>query len=731
MRRNSILAGLILNATAAHGQAVQTTEAQADNAQIGDIIVTATRREERLQQVPVTVTAISSDSLSAAGITDTTQLTQVVPGVISGGRSNAFFTPTIRGITTTTTTAESPIAIYIDGVYQPYSASASMKLANISRIEVLRGPQGTLFGRNSTGGLINVITKDPSQDLSGSLDLSYASFNQKTLSGYITSGLTDTLAADITIYGTTSDGYVKDLIRGGTINGEHTFAVRSKWKWKPTNNFNLTLTASHIYSRNDALNALQPFENYSAGYFVNPNAVKTTGSNQYVGDILPKTWLRQTSTYLQGSWDTGPVQLNSVTSYEKDDSYSSFDSDSSPVPLRVITQLRQPAHYVTQEFRAASDYDSPLSWIVGVYMFWSERRQTPLQIDNIPATTVGIPFPNTPLTIAASTTLIQPLNKGFSYAPFGQAKFKFTETLSVIAGIRYTWERQKLDQNINGSTFSSSAVFKNVSPMVSLQYQPSSTTNIYATYNTGFKSGIFNISGGRSPGKTTQDPVSPELVKNFELGIKADVTPKLRVNANGFYFHYTDQQVQVRSATGVATFINAGKSNVSGAEAEITYRPVRKVSLRATAAYLNAKYASFPNAPVFVPTIINGVPAGYDLITSPDLKGKYMLRAPKFTFGLAPEFNTDLGSGTLTLSGNAFYSSKYYFDPANLIPQNAYWNFNARISYVLHDSGIVASVFGTNLGNKDILVAGPVSQFTAQAAYDSPRVIGASLGVRF
>jgi iron complex outermembrane receptor protein len=398
--------------------------------------------------------------------------------------------------------------------------------------------------------------------------------------------------------------------------------------------------------------------------------------------------------------------------------------------VRGSIRQSSPARFITQEFRAVSDYDSALSWVAGVYLFSLERRLDPLDIENFPPATVTIPFPNTPLRIARSSTLINPLNRGFSYAPFGQAKLRLADKFSVLAGLRYTWERQKLDQNINGSTFNASAVFKNVSPMASLQYEPNDHINLYATYSTGFKSGVFNSAGGVSPGSTTQTPVKPEEIKNFELGLKSDVTAQLRVNTSVFHFRYTNQQVQVRQPNGVAVFINAGKSTVNGAETEITLRPSSEITVRATAAYLDAKYDSFPSAPVFVPTIIDGIPAGLDLITA-DNAGKHMIRAPKFTFGIAPEFHTPLGSGTLTVSGNAFHSSRYYFDSANLIPQPAYWNLNAKISCGFADDKVVVALFGTNLTQSDVLVAAAQGQFTVQAAYDSPRIIGVSIGTQF
>ncbi len=261
MRTNSynsgraLASGIALFALAwsAAGQAQDTApaaepepEAQSSSG-ISDIIVTATRREERLQDVAVAVTAITGDSLSAADVSTVRSLTQVVPGFI-GSRNMGVFQPVIRGVGSTGISIgdEPNIATYVDGVYQPESAANWIDLVEVERVEVLRGPQGTTFGRNATGGLINVITPDPSFDLRGKASLRYGRMRRDAgdydARFYITGGLSDKLAADFAALYRKNDGYIDDLVRGGTLGDQQVINFRSKLLWQPSDNAKVILT---------------------------------------------------------------------------------------------------------------------------------------------------------------------------------------------------------------------------------------------------------------------------------------------------------------------------------------------------------------------------------------------------------------------------------------------------------------------------------------------------------
>jgi len=216
--------------TQALGQESQETERE-NSGTVDSIIVTAQRRSERLQDVPIAVTAVTAEQLEAAGVTDTRQLTQTIPAMLFS-RALSSVQPTIRGVGTRNANQgdESNVAVYIDGVYQPVMSSLAFDFLNIERVEVLRGPQGTLFGRNSTGGLVNVITPDPLHDAEGRIVLRAGSFGERSVQGYFTAGLSDALAGDLAVQLYADDGYLKDLQNGGHVGARETVAVRSKWQ---------------------------------------------------------------------------------------------------------------------------------------------------------------------------------------------------------------------------------------------------------------------------------------------------------------------------------------------------------------------------------------------------------------------------------------------------------------------------------------------------------------------
>ncbi len=278
MHRNIKLKTLMLTtavATLAMGQSAfaqsvaQASDKETAGTDLGDIVVTATRREQRLQDVPVAVTAVTAEALGRSGAADLRNLTQVVPGFF-GGRAAGVFLPVIRGVGSNSISVgdESNIATYVDGVYQGDPFSTWTDLVKVDRVEVLRGPQGTIFGRNATGGLINVITPDPSFEFGGLVSARAASIEtgagDYNLRGYLTGGLSDTLAADVAAIYRKTDGFVDDLVRGGKAGGYRVVDIRSKIMHRSGNGDKIVLMGEY-FDRSGSENVYQPYENNTAG----------------------------------------------------------------------------------------------------------------------------------------------------------------------------------------------------------------------------------------------------------------------------------------------------------------------------------------------------------------------------------------------------------------------------------------------------------------------------------
>ena len=363
------------SSVAGHAQETATATEPEPEAQsstgISDIIVTATRREERLQDVAVAVTAITGDSLSAADVSTVRSLTQVVPGFI-GSRNMGVFQPVIRGVGSTGISIgdEPNIATYIDGVYQPESAANWIDLVEVERVEVLRGPQGTTFGRNATGGLINVITPDPSFDLRGKASLRYGRMRNDAgdydARFYITGGLSDKFAADFAALYRKNDGYIDDLVRGGTLGDQQVINLRSKLLWQPADNAKIILTGE-FFDQNSTTNSPQPVNGNTAGRRF-PGVILPTDAWQASLTDIPALDLRRWNAALHIKLEFDGFNVEATSGFMNLRWYQETDSDASNIFLGNF-----PAAFATesgsQEIKFSSADPGRFQWLAGGYFY--------------------------------------------------------------------------------------------------------------------------------------------------------------------------------------------------------------------------------------------------------------------------------------------------------------------------------------------------------------------------
>ena len=344
-----------------------------------DVVVVATRREERLQAIPVAVTALTNQTVQSAGIQDVRSLTQGVPGFF-GGKNIGLFLPVFRGVGSSSVSAadEANVATYIDGVYQPAPFSTYIDLGEVERVEVLRGPQGTVFGRNATGGLINVITPDPSFNLHGSFTARYGRLRNDAsdidLKAYVTGGLSRTLAADLSLIYRRTDEYIADLVRGGYLGGNRVVDVRSKLLWRPTSTAQLILTAEYA-DQNGSTNTTQPLNGNTAGRRF-AGAIVPTQAWQTAVDTVPVLNFDRLNLALRSRFELGFANLETATGYMHTRTIQVTDSDASNIPLGVVA-VNQPnidTDSISQELRLLSAGSGPFQWLVGVYGFQLDSK---------------------------------------------------------------------------------------------------------------------------------------------------------------------------------------------------------------------------------------------------------------------------------------------------------------------------------------------------------------------
>ncbi|MFC0206551.1 TonB-dependent receptor [Novosphingobium soli] len=723
---SAALMPFVLLPAVAHAQEIRTDPAldatqevsqQADPSS-SEIIVTATRREASLQKVPVAVTAVSNLALTTSGVENVRSLNLVAPGY-NGGRNQNVMQPSIRGVGSNGTSVgdESNVAVYVDGIYQGDPYSTQIDLVEISRIEVLRGPQGTVFGRNATGGLVNVVTPDPQFNSRGRIKASGARTRERAnnfdISGYVTGGLTDTIAADLAVLYRNQDGYAVNLFKGGTVGDRETISVRSKLLFQPSDTAKFVLTVGYVDTHEETAALGQPYKGNTLGAKFDGAIVPN--KPWQVSNFVAASGTAGLSDYtrldlaLKGQLDLGGVILESTSSYMRTRVNQNADSDGTNLLLGE-TDMRVRPDTFTQELRLVSDNSGPLSWTAGLYYYELEGEQ--------PLTLINRQDPSLPIV----PTRMEPKVSTASYAAFAEGTYELMPRFSITLGGRFTTEKRKFSQRINGNQLFTDAEkkFDKFTYRVSLQYEASPDLNIYGTYGTGFKSGVFNTF---SPSRVAVDP---ETIEAFEFGIKSEPLSWLRANLATFYYKYDDMQVTARGGDNSFVLQNAAKAKIYGGELELTTEPVTGLNLRSAIAYTHSEYDKFTNAQVFIPR-----PGGGNLVSSVDASGNQLIRTPEFTLTLGGRYSFDAFDGKAFLGGNIFHSSPVYYDYLNTFKQDSYELISSEIGWTTPNDDLTFRIFAKNLTNEAVAQQISPGPLGAYIIYERPREVGASVEIKF
>jgi iron complex outermembrane receptor protein len=658
-----------------------------------DIVVTAQRREQRLQSVPGSITALDSEQLNRNGVSGTESLQQVTPGFIYTQQAISP-QPTIRGIGTRSSLAgdESVVPIYIDGVYQPNLVAANLQFNNIERVEVLRGPQGALLGRNATGGAINVITRLPDPDLHGALSVSYGRFDEAISNGYLAYGGAHVGASVAAIY-TRDDGYVRDLRRNARIGSRDNAALRGTLDLNRGQLFEVRLAASYMDNDESTAGAVRP-------YFQDTIGRRTPGNHYgiapYTADLSfePSNDLIQYSASATVIVRLDSVTITSITGYEDTRIFLDSDSDASESNLAVL-RYRQFDNSVYHETYLTTSDSGPLSAIAGVVYYHDEAGYRPYNI----------------LTNGVASLNVNSKLPTNSYAEYVQGTYRITPELSLTGGGRYTSETHSIRTSVGISaptTFFRSATFTKFTPSAILQYQPSQSLNLYAKYGQAFKSGLFASSASTAAALA---PILPETATQYEVGAKTDFTHWLRVNASVYYTDYRDLQSSARDPVTNGVFLqNAGGANIYGGELEVILHPLERLDIRLGAAALHGTYRNFPNAVATIPAASSDpvpsttcAPGSGSLIGGNrsvvcDVSGLKIMRTPSITTSLSGNYSIPAGRGNVGFSGNLYYAGPFYWDTLNRIREPSKILATAQIEWQPGGvAGFRLALWGRNL----------------------------------
>ena len=697
-----------LLASVAFGVMATSAIAQDQPTSVDEVVVTARRTEENVQQVPGAVSAFSERALERLQAQDTTGLQGAVPNlnIVQGrGSSNAtnFY---IRGVgqPDALQTFDPAVGVYVDDVYLSRIRGAQLDLLDLERIEVLRGPQGTLYGKNTIGGALKLVTRRPGQDFRAMASVSAGNYGSLEAKASVSGPVSDTLALGIAGIYSVRDGFVTDRFNNREYNDKNTQGVRGALAWTPTDN--LTIDISADYSRDDAAMTLgQPVNNlttlFGAPLLVvpNPNSYNFTGA---ATSTLPN------STELQHWGVAGTITyeisdsltFKSITAYRNLQTDDYVDIDATQLETGdVFVGVDQ--NQTSQEFQLLYSTEN---WNVVAGAYYLRENITSDQIafaDDLIGG--GITF----------TRFVADDLQTTSWAGYLNGAYRFSNGIGLSAGIRYTSENKDYDRAT--STVSSNPAFTSVtpflyidedtwndwSPMVSLDYQIDDDRMIYARISRGFKSGGFN---GRANSAAERRAYDPEIATTYEIGAKTSWFDRsLRLNLTAFINEYEDFQARVSSlelVLGVPTpqlsVFNAGKLEIFGVEFEGQWTPVQGLLLDSQIGYLNADYKEFDDIRF---TGFGNSRAFQDPAFAPEWTAR---------FGGQYEWSLN-GSGHLQIGANARYRSEMSLAVDNTFTNTnvrnglwseEYWLYDARAVWQNEDRRLSLGIYGQNLSDE-------------------------------
>ncbi|WP_256737624.1 TonB-dependent receptor [Pseudomonas sp. dw_358] len=645
------------------------------NPALPTVTVTAEHKKEDLQKTPLAISVFDEKTLEDKQVKNIRDLSGQIPNMTLSHQSISYSAQTygIRGIGETDPIQESAVAVYADDLYIPRAISSMLDFNDVERVEVLRGPQGTLYGRNSSAGAIRVITRDPDQQTRGFFELGAGNYDAQNARMLISGPLVDNvLFASFSATDLNRDGTVSDPTRHTHVDNIDIQSYRGKLRFKPLDSpWDIQLTLAGTADRGDTT-SYTPFD--ASGHF---DKFKSYSS------LDPKNKLDQGSAVLRAIYSfNDQLSFKSVTAYSAFHQPVDYDN-SGRAALIQQNMIVYKQNYATQDFQLNGNYDR-FSFTTGVFLY-HER--------------FGADRDNLTYSIARGRVIGQgqySTTTTDSYALYGQGSYKLTPQLSLIAGMRFTREHKNFDYNnyainpnrqITGLNFSADASksWGSTSPKLGLEYAWTSHLNQYAYVAKGFKAGGYD---NRAPtAASAETAFSPENVTTYETGFKGDFfDQRLRANLALFYNDYKDLQTNAYDPSlGVNLRTNVGRAHTYGLELETLTALTRDLDLTANVGYLQSRYDDFQNA------------SGPGV----DADGKALIYSPKWNASLGLNYTVPINfPGTVLLGTDAQFQTRSYGNPLNddiqQIPKQTFWNANAR--YISADGH-----WTTTLGVKNLL----------------------------
>lgn len=669
--RGSVALLAIIASTPVLAQETESSPRAAENGALSDIIVTAQRRQQSLQDVPIAVSAFSGEELSAKQVRATIDIPRLVPNMVGAtnvgiGSANTYF---IRGLgnTESISTFDPPVGTYVDDIYVSRQNANNFAFFDVDRIEVLRGPQGTLFGRNTTGGALNVILKKPAETFGGNIEVGYGAYNQVTARASIDVPVSEGVLTKLSAFANRSDGYVRNLTTGEKNNGNRSYGVRGAIRLLPSdtvtwdiaadyirdNGMNLpsTLTNGKLYSRTGLRSDVAPLKQLVAGRKAGFALQNITKNLSFTSNLQV---------------ELGSVTLAFITGYRdlKQDYLSDLFDGALPTGGFAIVNAGHFKQF-TQELKVTGTLGDKLQYTTGIFYIHEDNR-----------TDFADVFSGFGVPLVLSDRILD--NTTSAPAIYAQIDYKPTDALTVTIGARYTNEKKTVgvtpNQNpaIFGVPYGSAQISavgiplkdrtEQLTPRIAIEYRPAQDVMLFASATRGFRSGGWNA---RALTAENFRQFGPEKVWSYEAGFRTELLNRtLRLNATGFYTDVNGFQVPLGfvDSSGAINFVTQNGSDFRnyGVEAEAVWVPVPQLSLFANLGLQSAKYLN-PDATIVAQQAAcrAGVAASCGQgIVDPQGRLARPQRTPKVSLAMGGSYDAELGTFTLTPAVNASYQSR-------------------------------------------------------------------------
>jgi iron complex outermembrane receptor protein len=682
---------------------------------LDEVVVTAQKKEEALQNIPISITAISAKQVEQYRLWNSKELTAIVPNLYSNNSGDERNVTSVRGIVTTS--YEPAVATYVDGVNQFSLDTYISSLNDIERIEVLRGPQGTLYGRNAMGGVINIITKEPTNTATGFAELNIGNYRLQRYSA----GIRTPVVKDKLFFGASGmfnkrNGFYINEFTNASFDKQQIFSGNYYLRYIPYAKWAITLNLKHQHNRN---NGPFPLVNGVEDAFQKPFRL----SQNAVAKMIDNTWNTSLSVDHKGT----SFNFTSLTAWQTNQRYYNAPLDGDFSPADAVTVINNyggdwnKVKVFTQElkFTSPGNTASPFKWTAGSYFFHQYNPLKQATHFGKDAGLLGVPDSNFSLINTTKT-------KNTGIALYGQVNYAISKKLSLIAGLRYDYESKNLSVlgeygKDNEAPFvirpdtSATLHFSAVSPKIGLNFSVATNSNVFATYSRGYRTGgLTQLSS--DPSQPPLYPYKPEYSNNIEAGIKNNFFQnRLHLNVTLFYTRVADAQVPTLILPDAITVTkNTGKLTSKGAELELSATPAKGLQVDYNFGYTDATYHTLKVSQ-------NG--------SVVDLNGRKQIFTPGSTSMTAIQYSFLISSThdiKVAARGEWFCLGKEYFDLANTISQNPYSLFNARVGII--SKYVDVFFWGRNISNKKYIAY--AYDFGAIHLGD-PKTLGITVAAKF